>query len=166
MEVIIHIKPAGEADIPTIMSVGNTSFRATYTGMLTDTQIEFMLAKSYVESGIRDAMQGGQQFYLLTVAGVVQGFMALKELSEQGILRIEKLYLLPETQGKGFGAALIQQAAALAQSRGLSKLQLNVNRKNKAYYFYLKQGFEVLESVDIPYYGFILDDYIMQKSLD
>ncbi len=60
---------------------------------------------------------------------------------------------------------MISFAEEEATQRGRDTLELNVNRGNKAYYFYLKQGFEVVEEVDIPYYGYILDDYVMQKKI-
>ena len=48
---------------------------------------------------------------------------------------------------------------------GGENLTLNVNRGNKARYFYEKVGYQIIEEVDIPYFDFILDDYIMSKSL-
>jgi ribosomal protein S18 acetylase RimI-like enzyme len=60
---------------------------------------------------------------------------------------------------------LIDLAAEEARNLGFKELELNVNRYNKAYNFYLKQGFKVVEEVDIPYYEFFLNDYVMRKSL-
>ena len=139
----------------------------TYVGILSQEQMDFMLNKSYTVSAIAAAMASGQDFYLLfDDASLAVGFMAVQEKqSNAEILRIEKLYLLPTTQGKGYGRLLIEYAESLAISTQKSILELNVNRGNNAYKFYLKQGFTVAENVDIPYYGYILDDYVMQKTL-
>lgn len=162
---MVEIKLFENRDLSTLLSVGKASFSAAYAQVLSADQIDFMLQKSYTETGILKAIAGGQVFYLLLEQGHIKGFMAVQDQAQKDLLRIEKLYLLPETQGKGYGRLLIEYAIELAQSLGLDKLELNVNRKNKAYFFYLKLGFEKIASVDIPYYGFILDDYIMQRSL-
>jgi hypothetical protein len=44
-------------------------------------------------------------------------------------------------------------------------LELNVNRKNPAMYFYKKIGFELYEKADIAYGKFWLNDYVLRKSL-
>ena len=44
-------------------------------------------------------------------------------------------------------------------------VELNVNRKNPAMYFYKKMGFELLEKTDIAYGKFWLNDYVLRKSI-
>lgn len=160
----MHIRLATIAEAHVIAAIGEASYRSTYPGILSEEQINFMLQKSYTVSAIQEMMQQGQDFYLLVEEAMAKGFIAV-QLKDEAILRIEKLYLLPETIGKGYGHALINFAAAWAQQKGLSTLELNVNRGNPAYHFYLKQGFTVREIVDIPYYGYVLDDYVMQKEV-
>ncbi|UZJ65165.1 GNAT family N-acetyltransferase [Sphingobacterium sp. KU25419] len=72
---------------------------------------------------------------------------------------------MAEVKGKGYGKLLLDFIAQLAKSKDLKRLELNVNRNNPAYYFYLKQNFLITETVDIPYHGYVLDDYVMQKEL-
>ncbi|HCX57958.1 MAG TPA: GNAT family N-acetyltransferase, partial [Sphingobacterium sp.] len=72
---------------------------------------------------------------------------------------------MPNVQGKGFGKALIDFASQKTRLKGKGILELNVNRNNPAYHFYLKQGFEVIETIDIPYYDYVLNDYVMQKEV-
>jgi ribosomal protein S18 acetylase RimI-like enzyme len=60
---------------------------------------------------------------------------------------------------------LIDFAQIQAQASGKAVLELNVNRGNSAYEFYKKIGFKVVEEVDISYYGYILDDYVMQREI-
>jgi len=123
-----------------------------------------MLNRNYTVDAIQKLMQIGQDFYLLYEDHVPKGFIAVQK-KEETILRIEKLYLLDEVKGRGYGKKLLDFVAQLAHSKDLKQLELNVNRSNPAYHFYLKQGFTVTETVDIPYYGYVLDDYIMQKDL-
>lgn len=48
---------------------------------------------------------------------------------------------------------------------GAKRLVLNVNRNNPTVHFYEKLGYTIGEIIDIPYYDFVLNDYIMVKSL-
>lgn len=160
----MNIIRANEDDRPAIEQMAQRSWRAGYADVLSAEQINFMLHKSYSQDGLLDAMRADHIFYLGFQESEPVGFIALARKSST-ILRIEKLYLVPEVQGKGYGKYFIDFASTQAQEAGMEIVELNVNRKNKAYFFYLKQGFEVIEEVDIPYYGFILDDYVMQKSV-
>jgi len=160
----IGVRQISLKDAGTIESIARESWRHGYALVLPQEQIDFMLQKSYSESGIREAMQRGEQFFLLESEGVPVGFISLFAKT-QDILRIEKIYLLPKVQGRGFGKKLIDFAVAQAKESNRSVVELNVNRGNKAYHFYLKQGFRVVREVDIPYFGFVLDDYVMQKQV-
>ena len=52
------------------------------------------------------------------------------------------------------------------KKEGATKLQLQVNRDNKAKYFYEKLGFEVVRTqvFDIGQ-GYVMDDYVMEKKV-
>ncbi|HMR17692.1 MAG TPA: GNAT family N-acetyltransferase [Sphingobacterium sp.] len=157
------IQQASIADADIIHHLGRQVYYATYSEILSREQIDFMLGKNYIPAALVDAMRVGQDFFILYNSyNEALGFISLQN-KEQHILRIEKLYLLPDQQSKGLGRQLVEFAATHAANRQRSILELNVNRNNKAYYFYLKQGFHVIAEVDIPYHGFVLDDYVMQK---
>jgi len=160
----MQIVPASARDWPIIENIAHRSWAHAYAAVLPREQIDFMLQKSYSKDGILDAMQAGQRFFLLTCDSVRSGFMALFPKTA-AILRIEKLYLLPEVQGRGFGRLLVDFAISQAKETGSSVIELNVNRGNSAYSFYLKQGFRTVREVDIPYFGFVLDDYVMQLTI-
>ncbi|KGE14698.1 GNAT family N-acetyltransferase [Sphingobacterium deserti] len=155
---------ARESDWEIVQQVAQQSWWHGYTNVLSDQQIQFMLQKSYSEEGIITSMRSGQKFYLALESEHVVGFIAL-QVKDADVLRIEKLYLLPEVQGKGYGKDLINFAQEKALALDIHSIELNVNRKNKAYHFYIKQGFHVIQEIDIPYFDFILDDYIMQKTI-
>lgn len=161
---MIAIELAEQTDIRSISNMAHIIWPDAYGEILSKDQIDFMLEKSYTVEGLAEGMVGGQFFYILKDDGIGQGFVALKTLADK--LRIEKLYLMPNVQGKGFGKALIDFAIEKAKVKGKEILELNVNRNNPAYHFYLKQGFQVIETVDIPYYDYVLNDYVMQLAID
>ncbi len=161
---MFSIRRANLAEAEIIHRLAHQIYYPTYTGILSDDQMKFMLERSYSVQALQESMQTDQDFYLAFDKEKPIGFIALKDRVED-ILRIEKLYLLPQTQGKGFGKELISFAIAEAKSKNINRVQLNVNRGNKAYYFYLKMGFTVVHEIDIPYFDYILDDYVMEIRL-
>ena len=160
---MIKIELAEQSDIRSISNMAHIIWPNAYGDILSQDQIDFMLEKSYSIEGLAESMVNGQFFYLLKEDGIAQGFVALRTLEDK--IRIEKLYLMPDVQGKGFGKVLIDFASEKAVLKGKGIVELNVNRNNPAYHFYLKQGFEVVETVDIPYYDYVLNDYVMQKTV-
>ena len=158
------IYQATAADWDAISHMAELSWRTGYAGILAVEQIDFMLQRSYKEEGFEEATLKGVVFYVLSDEGISFGFVAISAKAD--LMRIEKLYLVPAGQGKGYGKQLINFAAQQAVALGLPCLELNVNRGNtNAYNFYLKQGFVVTETVDIPYFAYVLNDYVMQKQL-
>jgi len=85
---------------------------------------------------------------------------------EKPVTRIHKIYILPETQGKGVGKLLIDCVEVLAQEAKSQKLSLNVNRYNNAQFFYKKMGFEIVGEEDVKLdHGYLMEDYVMEKLL-
>lgn len=160
---MITIELAAQSDIRSISNMAYIIWPLTYAEVLSQDQIDFMLEKNYTVEGLAESMVNGQFFYVLKEDGIGQGFIALKTLEDR--VRIEKLYLMPGVQGKGFGKTLIEFASEKTVLKGRGILELNVNRNNPAYHFYLKQGFKVVQTVDIPYYDYVLNDYVMQKEV-
>ncbi|MFD2743369.1 MULTISPECIES: GNAT family N-acetyltransferase [Sphingobacterium] len=159
------IKIATTADFAFISQLAQEIWYPTYSPILSEAQIAFMLDQLYSIEGISDTVEQGKVFYMLYEGDVAVGFIAVRPLLEKHVFRIESLYLLPSTQGKGYGQLLINFAAELAKAQSFPTLELNVNRQNKAYHFYLKVGFVVAYEIDIPYHDYVLDDYVMQKSI-
>jgi ribosomal protein S18 acetylase RimI-like enzyme len=71
--------------------------------------------------------------------------------------------LLPETQGKGFGKFMIEEVINIAKNNKQKGVFLNVNKYNKAKFFYKKLGFKITieEVIDIGN-NYIMDDYVME----
>lgn len=162
---MIKIKPASFEDANVIHQLAHQIYFPTYRDILSQDQMEFMLIKSYSVEALKRSMIEEQTFYLASKEDQALGFMSISEKDNQ-ILRIEKLYLLPEYQGQGLGKKFIEFAKTLAISFDKSIIELNVNRGNKAFFFYKKMGFITLCEVDIPYYGYVLDDFVMQLKVN
>lgn len=162
----MQIVKASEQDIPLISALAEEIWWHTYRPILSEQQISFMLENMYSEKALEKQMEEGIEFILIKDEADPSGFAGYSpENKDRPVLKIHKLYILPAEQGKGTGKRLVQYLSDLAVELKLSVLELNVNRANPALGFYKKMGFEIFNTVDIPYFGFTLNDYIMRKEL-
>lgn len=159
----MDIIKATENDIPVIHALAEKVWWPTYSPILSEEQISFMLKDMYSLDALRRQMENDVQFILVKRDEADVAFAGYS--LESGLLKIHKIYILPSEQGKGTGKKLIEYLSDIALNSGISQLELNVNRANPALGFYKKAGFEVKESVDIPYYEFVLNDYVMRMEV-
>ena len=140
---------------------------AHYPGILSPAQIEYMLARGYSHDALRALLarpHGG-----IAIASELQpaGFAAWYAADEPATLKLDKLYVLPEQQGRGIGRALIDHVLERARAAGCATLMLNVNRHNGASIrTYERCGFAIRGSGDFPIgNGFVMEDYIMVRDV-
>ena len=71
--------------------------------------------------------------------------------------------MLSETQGKGCGKFMIDEIVKIAKSNNQKGVFLNVNKYNKAKFFYERLGFVISkeEVIDIGN-DYVMDDYVME----
>lgn len=162
----MNIRQANYSDITAISDLATKIWWPTYTNVIPDEQIEFMLEDMYSERALLSQMDAGITFLMAERKDLPVGFAAfsLTEL-ENLVYKLQKLYVLPTEQGKGTGKILIAEVINLAKQAKGKVIELNVNRKNTAFNFYKKLGFEIYQTVDIPYHHFVLNDYVMRKSI-
>ena len=137
---------------------------ATYGEILSKAQLDYMLANFYAITNLENQMDAGQVFELVFEDNNIIGFVSYEfNCKKTKLLKIHKIYLLPETQGKGFGKFMIDVIVRIAKSNDQKGIFLNVNKYNKAKFFYEKAGFVVSkeEVIDIGN-GYVMDDYVME----
>ncbi|WP_262248901.1 GNAT family N-acetyltransferase [Parapedobacter soli] len=162
----VTLKAATAADAPAIRQLAHDSWWTTYGGYLDRGQISLMLELIYSEASLLAQFETGQSFTLAMRGHTPVGFTGFQpKPAEPHTMRIEKLYILPSEQGRGTGKLLINHVAQAALAGGRPQLELNVNRNNPAVTFYQRLGFTVVDTVDTPYHGYVLNDYVMQKDL-
>jgi GNAT superfamily N-acetyltransferase len=157
-----------EEHLPVISELAGVIWRACYPGIITTEQIDYMLARMYALDLLRDEIRSqGIRYDQLLVNGKPAGFASYGPTSEPGVMKLHKLYLLPEMHGHGLGSRLLQHVEREVRAGSGHRLILSVNKRNtKAITAYRRSGFVVAESVvtDIGG-GFVMDDYIMAKEL-
>jgi ribosomal protein S18 acetylase RimI-like enzyme len=74
--------------------------------------------------------------------------------------------VLPELQGAGLGRYFFEWVKTKAIDNKQKKIFLNVNKNNKARFFYEKLGFsQVKEEVIAIGQGYVMDDYVMEITI-
>jgi diamine N-acetyltransferase len=165
---VINIQKAEVSDIKAIQAITQISWVATYAPILSEEQLEYMLTLFYSEKALLEQIQMQQQvFYLVLNQDNTIGFFSIEhQYKKEQTTRIHKIYLLPETQGKGIGKQVLDKVTEMALENQSQKLSLNVNRFNKALYFYQKLGFESIGEEDIAIgNGYLMQDFRMQKKI-
>ncbi|TCS89123.1 ribosomal protein S18 acetylase RimI-like enzyme [Anseongella ginsenosidimutans] len=161
----IYIREGAAGDIPLIRELAGRTWWPAYREILAGEQIRYMLDRLYSENALQEQMERGHCFLLAYKSDRPLGFASWSVSQGSGTCRLHKIYVLPETQGKGTGRFLINTVELKAKEQGCQVLELNVNRFNKARSFYEKLGFKVQRTEDIPIGPFFMNDYIMQKIL-
>ncbi|MVN21351.1 GNAT family N-acetyltransferase [Mucilaginibacter arboris] len=164
---MVKIRHATLADVTAIHLLAEKIWWPTYTTILEKEQIRFMLDLFYAKEKLRKQISsGGQSFLLLLENELPVAFAAFAANQEnQEIMILEKIYCLPQAQGKGYGKELLEFVVTQARIAGKSILQLYVHRENKARNFYEKMNFKVVKEVDRPLGKYLLTDFVMQKEL-
>ena len=164
-----QIVRAKEEHLPAISELAGVIWRTCYPGIITHAQIDYMLARMYSLDVLRDEIRSqGIRYNLLLVDGKPTGFASYGPTAEPGLMKLHKLYLLPEKHGRGLGSRLLQHVEREVRAGGAGRrLILSVNKRNaKAIAAYQRNGFVTADSVVMDIGGgFVMDDYIMAKEL-
>lgn len=166
MQPNLYIKQAIHADIPLIKKLAEATWSPTYSSILSQEQIDYMFGVIYTEEALLQQMQDGQAFLILFEGDQPVGFASYSEKSvADKVYKLNKLYLLPACQGKGYGKLLIKAVEENVKQSGAAILDLNVNRYNKAKEFYERCGYHVYQQEDIAIGPYWMNDYVMRKKL-
>jgi diamine N-acetyltransferase len=163
---MFEIRKATAVDIPLIRELTFLVWPQTYTSILTQQQINYMLEMMYSESSLEKQMtKDGCQFIIVYEDGNPVGFASYGEEEPQR-WKLNKIYILENQQGKGTGKYVINYIIEEIKKHKARSLFLQVNQYNKAKYFYERLGFNEVDFVNLDIgNGFFMNDYIMEKKL-
>lgn len=160
----LQIQPAGKQDLETLQQLAYEIWPIYYQAIISMDQIEYMLRLFSNPQYLEQQIHTGTMPFLAFENETPIGYLALTPAENQK-LKLDKLYLLPETRGKGYGIQMLRFAENHARHLKSTSLILNVNRFNPTLHFYKKQGFQTIQQIDIPLGPFWLFDFIMEKHL-
>lgn len=143
-------------------------FPATYKGLITPEQCDFMMEWMYSLPNLKKQMTEEGHVYLLALKdGEPVGYVSVQQQGDN-LFHLQKIYVLPSAQGFHVGRYLFEQAERYIKSvhPAPCRMELNVNRGNRAVGFYEHMGMRKDRQGDFSIgHGFYMNDYIMTKDL-
>lgn len=166
--VMIKIQKATITDCPIIQSIANIAFRNTYESILSKDQIDYMMEWMYSTPSLHKQMlEEGHIYYIAFDTDRPVGYVSIQQENNH-LFHLQKIYVLPQEQGKHIGKLLFERAINAIKELHPSpcKMELNVNRNNSAIEFYEKMGMKNVRQGDFHIgNGFYMNDYIMQITI-
>lgn len=164
----VSVSAIAGQDLESIARLAREIWYLHYPGIITVKQIDYMLDQRYRPDCIAAQIKSGDAWWDKVEAGPrLEGFACYERGASPGSIKLDKLYVHPRVQGRGYGYALVQNAEQRSRARGFTRLYLQVNKGNtKSIAFYHKAGFQVSGQVTVDIgNGFIMDDFIMSKPI-
>jgi len=163
----MQVLHADKSQLHTVRDLAYKIWPDAYGEILSEAQLDYMLENFYAIPALEAQMDNHHVFLLAEENGIFYGFAAYEvNCNNLGKTKLHKIYVLPETQGKGVGKLLLAEVENAALKAGNSHLFLNVNRYNSAQEFYKRLGFEIVYEEDIEIgNGYLMEDFVMEKKI-
>jgi GNAT superfamily N-acetyltransferase len=163
---LMQIRSIDSSEVSVIQHLAHRIWPDTFGDILSKEQITYMLNWMYSLETLSKQLSEGHYFFLYEENGVPLGFVGI-ELFDDHRVKIHKLYVLPDTQGKGIGKQFIDFVKTWAKDHGAHAVFLNVNRFNKAVDFYKHLGMTIIKTEDIEIgNGYLMEDYVMELNIN
>lgn len=150
-----------------VSALARVIWQATYPALISQAQIDAMLADRYAPARIREQLDDSRQAWWVARQDHALAGFAHALLDDEHGCKFDKLYVHPDQQRRGIGATLLREVEDWARNHQARRVWLQVNRGNtQAIRAYEKYGFRIIESrvFDIGG-GFVMDDHVMEKRL-
>jgi ribosomal protein S18 acetylase RimI-like enzyme len=160
------VQPLAAADVDAVSALARSVWQATYPALIPQAQIDAMLADRYAPQRIREQLGDPHQgWWVAKQDHALAGFV--HALLDESGCTLDKLYVHPDRQRRGIGAALAKTVEDWGRRQQVHRLWLQVNRGNtRAIAAYEKYGFRIVESRVFELGGgFVMDDHVMERML-
>jgi diamine N-acetyltransferase len=151
-----------------VADLGATIWRSHYSKIVSMAQIDYMLTERYAPENLRNYLNSAiRWFEILWVGEKPVGYCSYSLTSNPKEMKLEQIYLIEESRGKGLGGFMLSHVEAEARKKNIPLLMLQVNKRNEdSIAIYRKAGFQVRdeEVFDIGN-GYFMDDYVMEKTI-
>lgn len=136
----MKIRHAEVEDIEDIQEVAMASWQDTYSGIIPEETITEIVDSWYDREDLRQQVKD-PIFYVAEKQGKIAGYVHASVKDD--VAHLHRIYLRPETQGKGTGTELYEKAEKEMKDSGAEYIRLEVLSENeKGLNFYQSKGFE------------------------
>lgn len=165
----LTIRKATLQDIPVIQGIAEITFPRTYKDIITPEQNDYMMQMMYSTESLTRQMTEEHHTYLICYKdGKAVGYVSVQPIGKD-VFDLQKIYVLPDYHHQHIGSFLFRHAVALIRELHPSpcRMELHVNRHNKALHFYERMGMKPLRQGDYDIgNGFYMNDYIMGMDIE
>ncbi len=165
----LHLKQASLDDCSLIHDMATIVFPHTYNKILSPEQLDYMMKWMYSLPSLKKQMDEEDQTYFIAYyKDEPCGYLSIQPEGKD-LYHLQKIYVLPNFQGKSIGKFLFENAIDYIQSIHPTpcKMHLNVNRNNSAKQFYEHMGMHVHSQGDFEIgNGYYMNDYIMEIDIN
>ena len=150
-----------------LCKIAYSIWREHYPKLIGSAQVEYMLEKFQSPAAVRKQVKDGYDYFFLQRDGKDVGYCGVHPEPDTGKLFLSKIYVESAQRGKGVAKNAVKFLEEYAKKKGLKSIYLTVNKGNNgSIYSYLQMGFRIADNgvFDIGS-GYVMDDYIMEKSL-
>lgn len=157
-----------KSQLPIIKDLSYAIWPSAYGEILSKEQLKYMLEKFYAIEALEQLWDEAKHVFYIVVDNNDKplGFVSYELNCKPNKTKIHRIYVLPETQGKGLGKKLLYHVKEKALENNQKAIYLNVNKYNNAKFFYKKLGFTIVkeEVIDIGN-NYVMDDYVMEVNI-
>lgn len=147
----ITYKKCGINHLYLLTDISTSTFKDTFGPDNTEEDMADYLEKSFRPDQVkRELLNPDISFYFAYSEKTLIGYFKINfgpaqtDLNDDNSLELERIYILKEFQGKGYGPHLLDKTVALAKENKLKYIWLGVWDKNeRAIHVYGKRGFTV-----------------------
>jgi diamine N-acetyltransferase len=152
-----------EQQLKDVANLAHEIWPQAYSQIISQAQISYMLEMMYSIENLQKQYNSGHHFIGIYHNTHLIAFASYQIFNDSKKIKIHKLYVHPAMQGQGFGILLFKNIYNIGLANNCNTLILNVNKYNKALYFYKKLNMHIAneEIIDIGN-GYIMDDYVME----
>lgn len=139
----LTIRTMKHSDSKAVKHIAETTWHATYEGIIPEEIQNNFLRMAYNESRLKSRMERSI-VYVALVDDTVVGFANYVHLKNAGEVELAAIYLLPKVQGEGIGTALLNHG--IREIADVRYIYINVERDNEiGTHFYEAKGFTVVD---------------------
>lgn len=163
----MKLRRANVDDAPALAEMAAVIWPEAFSEMISHAQIDYMLEHIQSAPAMRAQMADGMHYWFVEDDGRRIGYAAVRHDPDERVSHLSKLYLLARARGGGASLEALRRICDEARAAGSDTLSLTVNKNNaRAIRFYEKHGFSTTREIVMDIGGgFVMDDYVMQKSL-
>ncbi len=137
-----NIRPCNAADLPEVSALLAATWHATYDAIFGAERVADITGRWHAVERLAQDLEHPKICFLIAEDGDRLIATSLAGDTGNGLVRLARLYVLPEAQGRGHGRALLE--ATLAAFPAATAVDLEVEPANEqAVRFYEAQGFAV-----------------------